>query len=124
MIHQCIALKNCLNRSSCSTEWPALLQGERECEFLKRNNHCHYDCGLALAIDRSDVLCRKARWQHNFQHFNIVTMAKFTMANIGRLVNARPRFEANDSLALIFKFDPAFQDVHQLKLGLVKMRLA
>ena len=73
---------------------------------------------------RIDLLRREPRRQHHLQHFNVLAVAQFAVADAGRLVDARTRLQPHGALALVLELDPALEDVHQLEFGVVPVRLA
>lgn len=76
-----------------------------------------------LTVYSSDFFCCKTRRKHNFQHLDVRAVTQFAVANTGRLVDARSGLKANNALSFIFEFDPAFQNINELKLCPVKVRL-
>ncbi len=76
-----------------------------------------------LNINRGNFFCDEACWENDFKHFDVVAVAEFAMPDIWRLMNAGACFEADDALALVLKFNPALEDVNQLKLRLMHVWL-
>jgi len=51
-------------------------------------------------------------------------VAQLAVADAGRLVHAGAGPQAHDALAFVLALDPALEDVDELELGLVQVRLA
>ena len=79
--------------------------------------------GRKLAVYRGHLYGRKTGRENHLKHLNVMAVAEFAMANLGRLMDTRPRLEAHHALAFILKLNPAPQNVDQLKRGLMKMGL-
>ena len=77
-----------------------------------------------VPLDRVHLMGGEVAGHHDLQHFNIVAMAHFAMAYARRLMHAGTGFQADTTLAFILELDPALEDVHQLKAGCMRMRLA
>jgi hypothetical protein len=101
--------------------------GGHDCQKIHRYlpfNRLSTNAISSRAADRVNQLSVEACRQHDLKHFDVVAMAKFAVADTGWLVHTGSRFEADDALACIFDFDPALEDLDQLELGPVQMRLA
>lgn len=76
-----------------------------------------------LAVYRRDFFRYETRRKDNFQHLDVVAMPQLAVANAGWLVDARSGLQADNALTFIFEFDPALQNIDQLKFCLVKVWL-
>lgn len=76
-----------------------------------------------LSAYRCDFCCCETRRQDNFQHLDVIAVTQLAMANAGWLMDARSGLKANNALTFVFEFNPALQNIDELKLCLVKVRL-
>src|SRR5215211_2831352 len=78
----------------------------------------------SLAIDRRNFLSREGRRENHLQHFDVFAMPDLSVANLWWLMHTGTGLEPHDPLTLVLELNPALEDIHQLKGGLVEMGLA
>jgi len=78
----------------------------------------------SLAFYRRNFFSGEPTWQNYFEHLNVFAVTQLAVTNAWRLMDTRARFQPHDALAFVFELDPAFQDVDELELRSMKVRLA
>lgn len=78
---------------------------------------------VRLAIDRCHLFGRKTGGENDLKHFDVIAVAELAVPNVWWLMHARARFKSDNALALILELNPALEDVHQLKIRLMGVRL-
>jgi hypothetical protein len=60
----------------------------------------------------------------DLEHLDVVAVCDLAVPDRRRLIDTGTRVEADRALALVFEFDPALQNMNELKSGLVPVRRA
>jgi hypothetical protein len=75
-------------------------------------------------LNRGNFVRLEISRKHDLEQFDVCAMSELAMTDFRRLMHTRSRLEPHLALALVFKFDPAFEHIYKLKARLVEMWLA
>jgi hypothetical protein len=92
----------------------------RQNHSVRRGSQCRAN---PSALNGQHLFGFEISRHHDLQHFHIVVVANFPVTDFRPLVNTGPGLEPDGALTFVLKFNSAFENIDQLKGGLVQVCL-